>query len=91
MRPKECASRFFSRSGDGNRGALRGEIVLLEVGERQSLAEILYLEDAAAMPLPGDNLVKIGVSPIRQPEAEEKKIAASGRRFSEAMENFAPV
>ncbi len=70
--------QVFSRSGDGNRGALRGEIVLLEVGERQSLAEILYLEDAAAMPLPGDNLVKIGVSPIRQPEAEEKKIAASG-------------
>lgn len=70
--------QVFSRSGDRNRGTLRGEIVLLDVGERQSLAEILYLEDAAVLPVPGDNLVKVGVSPIPQTEAEEKKASTNG-------------
>lgn len=54
--------QIHARGGDGQRGALKGELVILEAHERHSIAELLYLEDAAVLPLPGDNLVKVGAS-----------------------------
>ena len=54
--------QIHTRGGDGRRGALKGELVILEAHERHSIGELLYLEDAAILPLPGDNLVKVGAS-----------------------------
>ena len=46
-----------ARAPQGRPGAFKGDIVLLQVGRRESLAEIIHLDDPAAPPEAGDRLL----------------------------------
>ena len=48
----------------------KGEAVLLRVGDRDSVAEILHLADAALLPMPGDSLALLGQSPVLSPDLD---------------------
>lgn len=48
----------------------KGEIVLLRVGDRDSIAEILHLADATFLPAPGDSLALLGQSPVLSPDLD---------------------
>lgn len=49
--------------GSGNEARYKGEIVLLHIGESDSIAEILHLADAALLPEPGDSLALLDELP----------------------------
>ncbi|WP_291302222.1 diguanylate cyclase [Desulfovibrio sp. MES5] len=48
----------------------KGEIVLLRVGDRDSIAEILHLVDTTFLPAPGDSLALLGQSPVLSPDLD---------------------
>ena len=63
--------RFAVWSADtGQKPRYKGEAVLLRVGDRDSVAEILHLADAALLPTPGDSLALLGQSPALSPDLD---------------------
>ncbi len=63
--------RFAVWSADaGQKPRYKGEVVLLRVGDRDSVAEILHLADAALLPMPGDSLALLGQSPVLSPDLD---------------------
>lgn len=63
--------RFAVWSTDaGQKPRYKGEAVLLRVGDRDSVAEILHLADAALLPMPGDSLALLGQSPVLSPDLD---------------------
>lgn len=63
--------RFAVWSTDtGQKPRYKGEVVLLRVGDRDSVAEILHLADAALLPMPGDSLALLGQSPVLSPDLD---------------------
>ena len=63
--------RFAVWSAEPGQKALhKGEIVLLRVGDRDSIAEILHLVDTTFLPAPGDSLALLGQSPVLSPDLD---------------------
>ena len=54
----------------GQKPRHKGEIVLLRVGDRDSIAEILHLADTTFLPAPGDSLALLGQSPVLSPDLD---------------------
>lgn len=54
----------------GQKARHKGEIVLLRVGDRDSIAEILHLVDTTFLPAPGDSLALLGQSPVLSPDLD---------------------
>ena len=63
--------RFAIWSADtGQKPRYKGEAVLLRAGDKDSVAEILHLADAALLPAPGDSLALLGQSPVLSPDLD---------------------
>lgn len=54
----------------GQKARHKGEIVLLRVGDKDSVAEILHLADTTFLPAPGDSLALLGQSPALSPDLD---------------------
>lgn len=54
----------------GPKARHKGEIVLLRVGDKDSIAEILHLADTTFLPEPGDSLALLGQSPVLSPDLD---------------------
>lgn len=54
----------------GPKARHKGEIVLLRVSDKDSIAEILHLADTTFLPAPGDCLALLGQSPVLSPDLD---------------------